>query len=257
MSEYSSQNFKIPIESVDYPQASAYVTKAIEEIIENAIKNGNNKIILNTNLRKGLPMENINKIAGPIVEAWADELFENISNQNGNEWDLIHSEACSRLGMADIILQFKRKTSFGSVVTANVDSKTTAEDLEKSGKSPNITSFARIRTAYIEDADFIFVVLSLKHKVFCRKNAKTGLMDGVMEVVKYNVYDIKYISEPDLSYNPALGTGQLQIKDIHYVNLVARTTWEFCQLLDEKFLSSSKRTFKDWLALAQQNGWIK
>lgn len=202
-------------------------------------------------------MENINKIAGPIVEAWADELFENISNQDGNEWDLIHSEACSRLGMADIILQFKRKTSFGSVVTANFDSKATAEDLEKSGKSPNITSFARIRTAYIEDADFIFVVLSLKHKVFCRKNTKTGLMDGVMEVVKYNVYDIKYISEPDLSYNPALGTGQLQIKDIHYVNLVARTTWEFCQLLDEKFLSSSKRTFKDWLVLAQQNGWIK
>lgn len=46
MSEYSSQNFKIPIESVDYPQASAYVTKAIEEIIENAIKNGKTKSYL-------------------------------------------------------------------------------------------------------------------------------------------------------------------------------------------------------------------
>ena len=142
-------------------------------------------------------------------------------------------------------------------ITANVDSKATAEDLEKSGKSPNITSFARIRSAYIEDADFIFVILSLKHKVFCQKNQKTGLMDGIMEVVKYNAYDIKYISEPDLSYNPALGTGQLQIRDIHYVNLVKRTTWEFCQLLDEKYLSSSKRSFNDWLALANQNGWIK
>ena len=257
MDRYRKLNFKIPVESADYHIASEFVIKSIEEIVENAIKNGENKIILNTNLRNGLPMENINKIAGPIVEAWAGELFESISTQEGNEWDLIHTEACPRLGMADIILQFKRKTSFGSVVTANVDSKATAEDLEKSGKSPNITSFARIRTAYVEDADFIFVILSLKHKVFCQKNKETGLMDGIMEVVKYNAYDIKYISESDISYTPALGTGQLQIRDIHYVTLQSRTTWEFCQMLDEKYLSSTKRTFEDWFNLAQQNDWIK
>lgn len=257
MDRYRKLNFKIPIESADYHIASEFVIKSIEEIVENAIKKGENKIVLNTNLRNGLPMENINKIAGPIVEAWAGELFESISTQEGNEWNLIYTEACPRLGMADIILQFKRKTSLGSVVTANVDSKATAEDLEKSGKSPNITSFARIRTAYVEDADFIFVVLSLKHKVFCQKNKETGLMDGIMEVVKYNAYDIKYISESDISYNPALGTGQLQIKDIHYVTLQIRTTWEFCQMLDEKYLSSTKRTFEDWFNLAQQNDWIK
>ena len=257
MNTYESQSFKIPVESDDYPQASAYVIKSIEDIIEEAIRNGQNRIILNTNLRHGLPMENINKIAGPIVEAWADELFESISAQDGNAWGLVHSEACSRLGMADIILQFKKKTSLGSVVTANVDSKATAEDLEKSGKSPNITSYARIRSAYVEDADFIFVILSLKHKVYCQKNMQTGLMDGIMEVVRYNAYDIKYISSSDLSYNPALGTGQLQIRDIHYVSLENRTTWDFCKLLDLKYLSSTKRTFEDWLALAQQYGWIK
>lgn len=257
MDRYRKLNLKIPIESADYHIASDFIIKSIEEIVENAIKNGENKIVLNTNLRNGLPMENINKIAGPIVEAWASELFESISTQEENEWNLIHTEACPRLGMADIILQFKRKTSFGSVVTANVDSKATAEDLEKSGKSPNITSFARIRTAYVEDADFIFVILSLKHKVFCQKNKETGLMDGIMEVVKYNAYDIKYISESDINYNPALGTGQLQIRDIHYVSLQSRTTWEFCQMLDEKYLSSTKRTFEDWLNLAQQNNWIK
>ena len=78
-----------------------------------------------------------------------------------------------------------------------------------------------------------------------------------MEVIKYNAYDIKYISESDLSYNPALGTGQLQIKDIHYVKKVIRTTWDFCRMLDDKFLSSSKRTFEDWLKLATQYSWIK
>jgi len=257
MTKYKDLNFKIPEESKDYSEASDFVIKTIEDILARSIKNGDNRIVINTNLRNGLPMENINKIAGPFVEAWAGELFESIAQNDQNEWNLVHSETCPRLGMADIILQFKKKTTFGSVVTANVDSKATAEDLEKSGKSPNITSFARIRSAYIEDADFIFVILSLKHKVYCQKNHKTGLMDGIMEVVKYNAYDIKYISEPDLSYNPALGTGQLQIKDIHYVNLVNRTTWEFCQLLDDKFLSSSKRTFDDWLVLANQNGWIK
>lgn len=257
MNSYSKQNFKIPEESFDYAEASTFVTQSIENIIAEAIRKGENKIILNTNLRHGLPMENINKIAGPIVEAWAGELFENISSHDGNEWNLVHSEACSRLGMADIILQFKKQTTFGSVVTANVDSKATAEDLEKSGKSPNITSFARIRSAYVEDADFIFVILSLKHKVFCQKNLNTGLMDGVMEVVNYKAYDLKYISEADLSYNPALGTGQLQIRDVHYVNIQTRTTWEFCQMLDAKFLSSSKKTFEDWLSLAEQNGWVK
>ncbi len=255
--DYLQQNFKIPVESSDYAEASSFVIESIESIVENAINEGNNKIILNTSLRYGLPMENINKIAGPIVEAWAGELFETISNEYGNRWNLIHSEACPRLGMADIILQFKKETTFGSVVTANVDSKATAEDLEKSGKSPNITSFARIRTAYVDDPDFIFIILSLKHKVFCQKNIETGLMDGIMEVVKYSVYDIKYISEIDLSYNPALGTGQLQIRDIHYVTQQKRSTWEFCQMLDDKYLSSSKRTFTEWLALAKQNNWIK
>ena len=257
MNTYENQNFKVPEESKDYAQASAFVIKSIEGILKDAIDKKQNKIILNTNLRNGLPMENINKIAGPIVEAWAGELFESIAGQNGNSWDLVHSEACPRLGMADIILQFKKNTTFGSVVTANVDSKATAEDLEKSGKSPNITSYARIRSAYVEDADFIFVILSLKHKVFCQKNIQTGLMDGIMEVVKYNAYDIKYISNSDLSYNPALGTGQLQIRDIHYVSLEKRTTWEFCKLLDSKYLSSTKRSFEDWVKLAHQYGWIK
>lgn len=257
MNTYATQNFKIPVESADYPKASAFIIKSIEGIIEEAIQKGQNKIILNTNLRKGLPMENINKIAGPIVEAWAGELFESIASTNGNTWNLVHSEACSRLGMADVILQFKKRSSFGSIITANVDSKATAEDLENSGKSPNITSYARIRSAYIDDADFIFIILSLKHKVFCQKNIQTGLMDGIMEVVKYNAYDIKYISDSDLSYNPALGTGQLQIRDIHYVTLEQRTTWDFCKLLDSKYLSSTKRTFEDWLSLAKQCGWIK
>jgi hypothetical protein len=254
---YKKQNFKIPKESSDYYEASDYAIKSIEAIIRNAISNGENKIIINTNLRLGLPMENINKIAGPFVEAWACETFSNIVQNSKNKWKLINVEALDRLNRADILLQFKRNRKTNSVVTAEVDVKATAEDFVSSGRSPNITSYARIRSAYIEDPDYLFVILSLKHKVYSQKNKKTGLMDGIMEVVRYNAYDIKYLSESDISYNPALGTGQLQIRDIHYVTSVRRNVWEFCKLLDKKYLASSRRSYEDWLDLAKRNSWIK
>lgn len=162
--------------------------------------------------------------------------------------------------MADIILQFRRekKNNFeSSVISGNVDVKATAEDIEGSGKSPNITSFQRIRSAYIEDPDYIFIILSLKHKVYSEKDYATGLLNGVMEVVNFNAYDLKLISENDISYNPALGTGQLQIKDIHYVDIIKeRSSWEFCQLLDKKFILS-KKGFDEWLRLSIINNWIK
>lgn len=254
---YKEQNFKVPQESVDYPEASNYAIQTIEKIIENAISKGENKIIINTNLKLGLPMENINKIAGPFIEAWACETFANVVDDAENEWHLINVEALERLNRADILLQFKRNQKVNAIVTAEVDVKATTEDFRTSGKSPNITSFARIRSAYVEDSDYLFVILSLKHKVYSQKNHNTGLMDGIMEVVKYNAYDIKYLSEPDISYNPALGTGQIQIRDIHYVTIVKRSSWEFCQLLDRKYLASSRRSFENWLEIAHKFGWIK
>ncbi len=78
-----------------------------------------------------------------------------------------------------------------------------------------------------------------------------------MEVVAHNAYDLKYVSSSDINYNPALGTGQLQIRDIHYVSTETRTSWQFCQLLDKKFLASSRRNINEWLALAKSHGWIK
>ena len=254
---YESQVFKVPQESIDYDECSTFVTNIIEEIIKNSIESGNNKIVINTNLKLGLPMENINKIAGPFVEAWASETFQLIADDKSNKYALINVEAVKRLHMADVILQFKRNRNLQSGITAEVDVKATAEDIDGSGKSPNITSYSRIRTAYVEDPDYIFVILSLKHKVYSTRNNETGLMDGIMEVVKYNAYDLKYISSRDLSYNPALGTGQIQVRDIHYVDIEKRNTWEFCQLLDKKYLNSSKRSFEDWLNLAETKGWIK
>jgi len=246
---------KIPRESPEYPESSGYVTQQISSIIQRTIEAGNNRIFIHTNLRRGLPLENINKVAGPFIEAWALEQFEEIAGDAGNKYELINVQAGKRLDPFDIILQFKRRHNTTAYISANVDVKATAEDIKTSGKSPNITSFARIRSEYVEDPDYIFVILSLKHRVYGEREASTGMTNGVMEVVSHSVYDLKYISSADISYNPALGTGQLQIRDIHYVNMQKRTTWEFLQLLDEKYIRSQGK--KAWLELARKYGWIK
>ena len=254
--EYDDLELKIPEQCEDYDECSQFVTTSIERIMQDAIDCGSNQIVINTNLKLGLPMENINKIAGPIIEAWAYETFHEVMEDENNKFQLINVEAQQRLHMADIILQFKKKRKIESGVTAEVDVKATSEDFESSGKSPNITSFKRIRTAYVEDPDYIFVILSLKHRVYSTKNADTGLMDGIMEIVSHNAYDLKFLSNSDLSYNPALGSGQLQVRDIHYVKLTKRNTWELCQLLDQKFFKS-RNGFEDWYELARKNEWIK
>ena len=252
--KYEDLNFKIPQESSTYKEDSDFVIKQILLILDARRKVGDNKIIINTNLKKGLPLENINKIAGPMIEAWAGEVFSGIRDDDNNNYYLINVEAQERLGMADVILQFRKDSR---VLTGNVDVKATANDIPNSGKGPNITSFSRIRTAYVVEPDYMFIILSIKHRVYSERNKKTGLVDGVMEVVDFNAYDLKFISDDDINYNPALGTGQIQIKDIHYVTYQYRTTWEMCQLLDQKYLHSSRRTIDDFYREAVKNKWIK
>lgn len=252
--KYEELIFKIPQESATYKDDSSFVISQITAILDKRKDANDNKIIMNTNLRMGLPLENINKIAGPMIEAWAGEVFSGIRDDMSNPYNLINVEAQERLGMADIILQFRKSNT---VITGNIDVKATANDIPNSGKGPNITSFSRIRTAYIKDPDFMFIILSIKHRVYSERNKDTGLVDGIMEIVDYNAYDLKFISDADISYNPALGTGQIQIKDIHYVTYQERTTWEMCQLLDKKYLHSSRRTINDFYREAKKNQWIK
>ncbi|MCK5876909.1 MAG: hypothetical protein KAG43_04685 [Candidatus Marithrix sp.] len=254
--KYEDLELKIPKETDDYCECSGFITKSIDSIMKDAMNNGRNSIIINTNLKLGIPMENVNKIAGPFIEAWAFEIFSEALEDENNTYNLVNVEAGERLNMADVILQFKKIRKRSSFVTGNIDVKATSNDIANSGKSPNITSFARIRTAYIEDPDYIFIILSIKHKVYSSKDIKTKMMMGVMEVVDFNSYDLKYISDSDISYNPALGTGQIQIRDIHYVSYQKRTTAEFCNLLDKKFLNS-KKGFAQWHEYAIQNGWIR
>ncbi len=116
-------DYKIPKESSDYQQMSKFVLDKIGAIIGDAIKTGENKIFIRTNLKRGLPLENINKVAGPFVEAWALEKFEAIADNTGNKYDLIHVAAGKRLDPFDIILQFKKKNQKAEYVSANIEEK--------------------------------------------------------------------------------------------------------------------------------------
>jgi hypothetical protein len=227
----------------------------MSSILQNRLDRGLNKIFIRTNLKRGLPLENINKVAGPFVEAWALEVFEEINGDPKNPYALIHVEAGARLDPYDIILQFKKRNGNEDAITSYVDAKATAEDIPTSGKSPNITSYKRIRSSYVKDPDYLFVILSLKHKVYAEKSGDLGITNGIMEVTSFSTYDIKYLSDRDISYNPSLGTGQIQIRDIHYVSLEVRTAWEFCQLLDRKFISSKGNDA--FVKMATKEGWIK
>ncbi len=46
--DYTELNFKIPIEAEDYEECSLFVTQTINEIIVQAVKNGKNKIVINS-----------------------------------------------------------------------------------------------------------------------------------------------------------------------------------------------------------------
>ena len=246
------QHLKQPVESATYHQWSQACSKHIDDIISKCIKAGDNQILIKTNLKKGLPLENINKIAGPFIEAWVQEKFKIVCLDTNNKYALINVETGLRLHPYDVILQFKRNNE---TLTANVDVKSTSTDIATAGKNPNLTAYGRIRTEYVNDPDYIFIILSLRHKVYNQSNMEADLTEGVLEIISSHCFDLKYLRDSDLHYNPALGTGQLQIKDINYIKLTPRTTAEFCKLLDKKFIASQGQSaFNN---LATKFGWYE
>ena len=58
---YDEAIFKIPVESENYKTNSDFICKSIKQIIDQRIKEKTNRIIINTNLKMGLPLENIIK----------------------------------------------------------------------------------------------------------------------------------------------------------------------------------------------------
>lgn len=252
---------KVPEESECYDERSEYLLNSINSMVQDAFNDGYKQIILDTNIKGEFPLDNINKLAAPLIESWATNVFSDVCEKTNNEYHLINVEpGVRRTDLADVVLQFKRQGKNDTnpeYTTGSVDVKSTADTIKKSGKGPNITSFKKIRSAYLDDPDFMFVILSIKYHPYSETNPDTGKAKCIIDLHDFTSYDFKYLSSLDFSINPALGSGQIQIKDIHYVGITKRTTWELLQLLDEKYVKSSKRTFDDWVEEATKNSWIK
>ena len=91
--KYEELKFKIPIESETYREDSEFVVQKVLAILDGRRKANDNRIIINTNLKAGLPLKDINKIAGPLIEAWAFEVFAGIRDDDNNIYSLINAEA--------------------------------------------------------------------------------------------------------------------------------------------------------------------
>ena len=237
-----------------YKELSFKSVEAINRVLNWAKAQNRYKILIDTNLKSGIPMENVNKVAGPFVEAWAYEIFNDYLQSNKDE-NITKVDSGTRLNIADIIMHIANVDNNVLNTKVQIDVKATSYDILGSGKSPNITSFGRIRSQYLQQDDFVFIILSIKHRVYSKRNEKTQMIRGVMEIVDYKAYDLKYLDDSDISYNPALGTGQIQIRDIHQVGYKERSSEEICELLDKKCIAS-KKGFEQWYVYAKQYGWI-
>jgi hypothetical protein len=248
-------SLKMPLESADYWEKSRYVRTRLEKLFNSAIAGGDNEIRITTNLRQGLPLSNVNQLAGAFIEAWAQERLElvmkGLEGYDQGDYQLLAVENGERGGLADIMLRFGRGKQ---ILAADVDVKATAADIPGAGKGPNVTSYAKIRNQYLADPDYIFIILAVEHTVRSRP-LPDGKAESVMKVASCRLFDLKAVADKDLVFNPSLGHGQLQIRQIQHMEVgPKRTTADFCALLDAKYVASKGEAAL--LELAEEKGWL-
>src|SRR4030042_5612599 len=182
-------------------KVSVYTISLLDNILKNLIKNNESHIHISTNLRKGFPLENINKIAGPFAEAWLQEKIENIC-LHPNEYIFSDYEGGARLDFYDIKFHLKNE-AIGVDRDIFIDTKSAALDIPTSGLGSNLTSYIRIRNIYLNDSSLRFIMSGLKHRV---TQSPSGLI-----IEGFNVFDLMYVADKELSFNKTMGS-QLQIR---------------------------------------------
>jgi len=140
-----------------------------------------------------------------------------------------------------------------------IDVKTASLDKGRSaGKGSNLTSYRKIRPYYVSNPKAVFLILAIKHQYYVdRQNeldiAGVHVPDTGFEIVAFNIFDLKLVHSHELRFNKRMGD-QFQIKDSGAVTQVEdRTTDQFIQLIDQKYIEAYDR--ETWIALAQRYGW--
>lgn len=218
----------------EYYIKSQTLQEIIQEILGSIIKDEATKYIeVKTNLSCGLPLKDIHKIAGPLVDEWAyEKLLEKVGHSflNG-DFKLINVISKSSSSLEDILLQAEYK---GELLGILIDVKSASlEKGNNAGKGSNITSFRKIRPFYVNNPNAYFIILSIKHKAYINEH---GVRQG-FEIIGSNVFDLKLVVCDELKFNKRMGD-QFQITNSMKVNQIDRSTDEFIELLDQKYVDA-------------------
>ena len=208
-------------------EMSKRLQKYLVGIIENAQGNADtNHVKIDTNLECNVPEKDIHKIAGPFIDEWVYETFSREEKKNNVVKDVISKESSS---LEDIYITLELEGKMYDVLI-DVKSASLAKG-SNAGKGSNLTSFRKIRPFYMKNPDAFFFILSIEHKNLTKDEKCHGF-----ELVACNIFDLKYVSEKELLLNTAMGD-QFQIANSMKVEQVDRTTKEFLELIDLKFIT--------------------
>jgi len=195
-------------------------------IIKNAQKDANrNHVKIDTNLECNVPEKDIHKIAGPFIDEWVYETFDRERNKNSVVKDVISKESSS---LEDVYISLDLE---GKKYNVLIDVKTASlAKGNNAGKGSNLTSFRKIRPFYVNNPNALFFILSIEHKNLMQDEKCHGF-----ELVDCNIFDLKYVAERELFLNTAMGD-QFQIANSMNVTQVDRTTKDFLEIMDNKFV---------------------
>lgn len=210
-----------------YCEQSKEIQKLITDIFTKAtIDPSINKVLLSTNLKRGLPVKDIHKLAGPLTDEWVYQVLNDIASDSSNQYGIYCVESKDSSSLDDVSFKIK-----GIEETILIDVKSASlEKGDRAGKSSNLTSFRKIRPHYINNPNSIFMILSVKNGPFIENNIRKGFV-----MTSFNVFDLKLVKEQELKFNTAMGD-QFQIGNSMKVTQVNRTTDEFIELIDKKYI---------------------
>lgn len=210
-----------------YCVQSHNIQDLLSDVFSNATQDEDvNKVILSTNLKRGLPVKDIHKIAGPLTDEWVYQVLNDVAEDADNKYGIYDVQSKDSSSLDDVSIRIK-----GIEETILIDVKSASlEKGDRAGKSSNLTSFRKIRPHYIENPESIFLILSIKNGPFIEDGIRKGF-----EMTSFNIFDIKLVKASELKFNTAMGD-QFQIGNSMKVTQIDRSTADFIELIDSKYM---------------------
>lgn len=106
----------------NYSKFSKKAIDIVKGIFDELLSDDENEVILKSNLRNGLPIENINKIAGPVLEEWVFTVLDSKKEQYG----LLQVKPQKKTALSDVDLKCTIESKLKYI---KIDVKATCEEM--------------------------------------------------------------------------------------------------------------------------------